>query len=144
MIPVRVPATLLPVLAGERRMSIRRDHPLYDEPCPACDGPLGEGVTVLVFAGIDPENRKPAGWTTGAAVAVHASCAGVPAEEPEVPRRTVTLDLSGADAYHALTTALEEYAVSERDMSAHEGGNPSRERWAELADEMRRQAEAAG
>ncbi len=77
MIPVRVPADAKPVLASERRMTILPGHPLYDDLCPVCDGLLGETVTVLVFAGIDPENHKPAGWTTGAAVAVHAFCAGV-------------------------------------------------------------------
>jgi hypothetical protein len=92
----------MPVLASGRRMSIRRDHPLYDEPCPVCDGPLGEGVTVLVFAGIDPESRKSAGWTTGAAVAVHASCAGVPQEEPETPG---TVDPPVSDS--RITKALE-------------------------------------
>lgn len=59
------------------------------------------------------------------------------------PARSVTFDLTDVDARHALTTALEDYAVSERDMAAHEGGNESRERWAERADKMRRQAEEA-
>jgi hypothetical protein len=31
---------------------------------------------VLIFAGIMPADRKDSGWTTGAAVAVHADCAG--------------------------------------------------------------------
>ena len=82
MIPVRVPADLKPVLANERRFSIAPDHPLADESCPACDRPLTGSPTVLVFVGIDPEDRKPAGWTTGGAVAVHAVCAGVPDSEP--------------------------------------------------------------
>lgn len=82
MIPVRVEATMMPVLANERRFTIAPDHPLAAGSCPVCDGPLTDGVTVLVFVGIDPEDRKPAGWTTGGAVAVHAACAGVPDEEP--------------------------------------------------------------
>jgi hypothetical protein len=87
VIPVRVPATAKPVLASERRFAASRGHPLDSLPCPVCDGPLGDQVTVLVLAGIAPEDRKPAGATTGAAVAVHAACAGVPEEEPERPPR---------------------------------------------------------
>jgi hypothetical protein len=62
-------------------MIMRPNHPLYGFPCPVCDQALGGEVTVLVFAGIMPEDRKPSGWTTGAGVAVHAACAGVPDEE---------------------------------------------------------------
>jgi hypothetical protein len=82
MIPVRVPADLKPVLANERRFAAGRGHPIDEMPCPACDEPLGAGVTVLVFVGYHPEDRKDGGWTTGAAVAVHALCAGVPETEP--------------------------------------------------------------
>lgn len=81
MIPVRVPADARPVLASEKRMNIERGHPLYDEPCTVCDNRLGDGVTVLILAGIDPEDQRPepAGrWTTGVAVCVHAVCAGYP------------------------------------------------------------------
>lgn len=137
MIPVRVPSAMMPVLAGERRMTIQKNHPLHDEPCPVCDGPLGEAVTVLVFAGIEPGDRKPSGWTTGAAVAVHAACAGVPEERPEVPPRTVTFDITGPDARHVLTQALEDYAAAKR------AEDPSFARWADLADQMKAQAEAA-
>jgi len=83
VIPVRVPASLVPVLASERRMAANRGHPIDGFPCPVCDRPLGERVIVLVFAGIAPEDRKPSGFTTGGAVAVHAVCAGVPEEEPQ-------------------------------------------------------------
>ena len=85
MIPVRVPADMKPVLANERRFGpMSPDHPLAPEPCPVCEEPLGEKVTVLVFAGIEAGDRKegPGRWTTGAAVAVHAVCAGVPETEP--------------------------------------------------------------
>jgi hypothetical protein len=54
------------------------------------------------------------------------------------------LDLSDPDAMHVFTTALEDYAAKERDMAANEGGHESRTRWADLADQMRAQAEAAG
>lgn len=81
MIPVRVPADATPVLASTRRMRIERGHPLYDEPCPVCGNRLGDGVTVLILAGIAPEDQvlQPAGkWTTGVAICVHVMCAGVP------------------------------------------------------------------
>jgi hypothetical protein len=81
IIPVRIPADSKPVLAGERRFAANRGHPLDTFPCPVCDVPLGEKVTVLIFAGIAPEDRKLAGDVMGAAVAVHAACAGVPDEE---------------------------------------------------------------
>ena len=83
MIPVRVPADAVPVLASERRFAANRCHPIDSLPCPVCDGPIGDRVTVLVFAGIAPEDRKPAGFTVGGSVAVHAVCAGVPEEEPQ-------------------------------------------------------------
>lgn len=88
MIPVRVPADLKPLLANERRFPpMDPDHPLADFPCPVCDGPLGEKVTVLVFCGIASEDRKdgPGRWTTGGAVAVHAECAGVSEETAPAP-----------------------------------------------------------
>lgn len=86
LIPVRVPAGAMPVLASERRFAAGRGHPLDPLPCPACGKPLGEAVTVLIVAGIAPEDRKPAGATTAGTVAVHAACAGVPDQEPEGQR----------------------------------------------------------
>jgi hypothetical protein len=53
-----------------------------DLPCPVCDGLLGDQVTVLILAGIAPPDRRPDGDARGAAVLVHAACAGVPEEEP--------------------------------------------------------------
>ena len=143
MIPVRVPAGTVPVLASERRISIPPGHPLYDSPCPVCDGLRGEAVTVLVFAGIEPESRKPAGWATGAAVAVHASCAGVPEEKPETPPRAVAFDLTDSDTLHVLATALEDYESKERDMAVIDDASESRLRWANLARVMRKAAETA-
>ena len=91
MIPVRIPADVKVPLASERRFAAHRGHPLDPQPCPVCDGPLGDLVTVLVVVGIAPGDRKPGGYTTGGAVAVHAVCAGVPEEEPareaELPAR---------------------------------------------------------
>jgi hypothetical protein len=143
IIPVRVPAGAMPVLASERRMTILPGHPLYDELCPVCDGLLGEATAVLVFAGIESESRKPGGFTTGAAVAVHAFCAGVPEEKPVAPPRTVTFDVSDSDTLHVLATALEDYEAKERDMAALGDASESRERWANLARVMRKVAEAA-
>jgi hypothetical protein len=144
VIPVRVPATAKPVLASERRFAASRGHPLDNLPCPVCDGPLGDQVTVLVLAGIAPEDRKERGWTHGGAVAVHAACAGVPEEEPETPARTVTFDLTDTDAPFALIQALEDFSARQRAEADREGGHQSRTRWADRADEMRAQAEAAG
>jgi hypothetical protein len=82
MIPVRVKADAMPVLASERRFGpMEASHPLAETPCPVCDGPVGEKVSVLVFCGIAPEDREGV-WTNGGAVAVHAECAGVPEAEP--------------------------------------------------------------
>ena len=87
MIPVRVPADIKPQLANPRRFTVGPDHPMCSHECPGCGEPLGypsdnPPPVVLVFAGIGPERRKPGGWTTGGAVAVHALCAGVPVREP--------------------------------------------------------------
>lgn len=63
---------------------------------------------------------------------------------PAPPRYTVTFDLTDPDALHVLTTALGDYAAHERPMAEGEDASESRTRWAELADRMRAQAEAAG
>jgi hypothetical protein len=143
IIPVRVPADAMPVLASERRMTILPGHPLYDELCPVCDGLLGELVTVLVFAGIEPESRKPAGWATGAAVAVHAICAGVPGVQLETPRVTVTFDITDPHRRHVLVQALEEYETRQQDMAVTDDSQEMRLEWARIAGEFRAQAEAA-
>ncbi len=98
----------MPVLASGRRFAAGRGHPLDAYPCPVCDGPLGDQVTVLIFAGIAPEDRKGHGFTTGGAVAVHADCAGVDEEEPEASPRTVT------SVTDDLSAILAEYAERER------------------------------
>lgn len=79
MIPVCVPADLaVHVVRDDARLS--EDSPLYCLPCPVCGHPMGAppdpDPIALVAVGIPPDSRKPAGWTTGGAVAVHASCAG--------------------------------------------------------------------
>lgn len=79
MIPVRCKADAMPVIAsdGRRFPPLSEDHPLAVIPCPVCDETLVGRVTVLVFCGIAPEDRKEGGWTNGGSVAVHATCAGV-------------------------------------------------------------------
>lgn len=89
MIPVRVFATAKPLLATGRRFTIRASHPMAGQDCPVCEEPLLDRVLVLVLAGIAPEDRKADGVTTGAAVAVHALCAGYAPEEPDA-RKAVT------------------------------------------------------
>lgn len=79
MIPVCVPADLaVHVVRDDAQLSA--DNPLYCLPCPVCGHPMGAPPDpepiALVAVGIPPDSRKPAGWTTGGAVAVHASCAG--------------------------------------------------------------------
>lgn len=66
--------------------------------------------------------------------------------EPDTQQRkprTVTLDLDGA-AHFVLTEALSEFASIQRDRAANDpDGADSRHEWAELADELREQVEAA-
>lgn len=76
IIPIQVPADAKPVLASERRFNLKEDHPLYSAGCPVCDDILGSKESVLILAGIAPENRRPAGSCTGEGVMVHAECAG--------------------------------------------------------------------
>ena len=82
MIPVRANGPLPTVV---RVFDLPRAvHPLNHEPCPACDQPVDNGhpvALVYVGPGPDPEDQAKARgglWHTGAAVAVHAVCAGVP------------------------------------------------------------------
>lgn len=80
IIPVRVRSDSPITIVGDSRPALASDHPLADRDCPVCDSPLTEGALVLVLVGIAPPDRKPhGGWTTGAAVAVHAACAGASA-----------------------------------------------------------------
>jgi len=79
MIPVRVHADFQPPYVAVKH--VQPDHPLVDTAfdCPVCDESLSDRCVALVPVGIQAKDRKPAGWTTGAAVAVHATCAGVDA-----------------------------------------------------------------
>lgn len=58
-------------------------HPLIGEPCPGCDNPFLPGdhmALVYVGPGGSPEARAASvggNYHTGAAVALHAPCAGV-------------------------------------------------------------------
>lgn len=75
MIPVPVPVDApLHTVGGVRELAA--DHPLFDTDCPVCDFVLGFEPITLVYVGMMPGDRKETGWTTGAAVAVHAACAG--------------------------------------------------------------------
>lgn len=75
MIPVRVPADAPIHTTGDPR-ELAETHPLYHQHCPVCDFYLGMKPITLVLVGFHPEDRKSSGWTTGAAVAVHADCTG--------------------------------------------------------------------
>jgi hypothetical protein len=76
MIPIRVPAGLSLHTEGGVRTA-QPDHWVYEADCPVCDERIADRPYTLVFVGIAPEDRKPGGWTTGAAVVVHAACAGL-------------------------------------------------------------------
>jgi hypothetical protein len=78
------------------------------------------------------------------AILANAAGLGVDGEEPEAPPRTVTFDLTDTDASFALIQALEDFSARQRAEAEQEGGHQSRTRWADRADEMRAQAEAAG
>lgn len=76
MIPIRVPA-LTPVFTVGGARNLEPSHPLCSyAPCPVCDDALFRSPVILVLAGIDPDDVKDSGWTTGAAVAVHVACCG--------------------------------------------------------------------
>lgn len=84
MIPVRA-RTDSPITHVGGIRTLRHDHPLAATECPVCDAALMDRPITLVFVGIDPETRAEGKtWCTGAAVAVHADCAGFGAE-PEAP-----------------------------------------------------------
>ncbi|WP_281155154.1 hypothetical protein [Streptomyces sp. HYC2] len=77
IIPIRVPAdAAIHTEGGIRQLS--PEHPLFGTLCPACGSHLEDQPITLVFVGTHPEDWKASGWMTGAAVAVHATCAGVP------------------------------------------------------------------
>ena len=140
IIPVRVPATARPVLAGERRFPVPPGHPLHGTPCPACDLPLGYGATVLVLIGIEP---GPGGAVRGKGIAVHASCAGVREQEPETPPSTVSFDITDPDDRHVVTQALDDYAEKHEGLVAdgHDSGKSTR--WAAAARRFRDKAAEA-
>jgi hypothetical protein len=101
VIPVRVPALAKPVLASDRVFDIAPGHPLSDQDCPVCDGPLVGHPVVLVFVGIAPDDRKPAGFTTGGAVTVHEACTVGPGMDEAVAARATQTAVDGIDAMTA-------------------------------------------
>jgi hypothetical protein len=78
LIPVR--AQGLPNVLSVK--SLPAQHPLAGRTCPGCGEPIvGDPSVALVYVGPGPEedNQRKARdgrWHTGAAVAVHAACAG--------------------------------------------------------------------
>lgn len=80
MIPIRARSdSPITTVGGVRDLT--PNHPLVGERCPVCDGWLVDAPITLVLVGFDPEVRAEGKtWCTGAAVAVHAACAGVAAE----------------------------------------------------------------
>ncbi|MFJ8347658.1 hypothetical protein ACIQ9J_15040 [Streptomyces sp. NPDC094153] len=82
IIPIRVPVDAAIHTDGGIRQ-LGPEHPLFRVLCPACGSHLEDQPITLVYVGAHPEDRKASGWMTGAAVAVHAACAGVPATLPD-------------------------------------------------------------
>lgn len=111
------------------------------------------GKLLELIAKADPGNRARlraefprhvAAWETWIALAP-CTWGELEAAIPEQAKRvTVTFDITDPDASFALTDALEEWSARQRDEAASEDGNESRTRWADHADRMRAQAEAAG
>lgn len=76
MIPVRVPMDVsLHTIGGVRTLDV--NHPLYERECPVCDEQLADVPMTLVCVGIEPRKRNSGDWASGAAVGVHAACAGL-------------------------------------------------------------------
>ena len=98
--------------------------------------------------------RKVAAWETWREIApctwgeLEAAIAARLAEPAWTQARTVTFDVSDTDARHVLTQALEDYRDKARERAAFLGTDTSLPgsftRWAEITEEMRAQAEAAG
>ena len=77
IIPIRA-RTDSPITAFGAKPPLSLDHPLAATMCPVCDGSLTEAPITLVLVGFHPEDREEGKlWGNGAAVAVHAACAGV-------------------------------------------------------------------
>jgi hypothetical protein len=76
MIPIRAHKDD-PITTYGVRPPMQPGHPLAQTPCPVCDGPLTGAPITLVLVGFDPEVRAEGkAWRAGAAVVVHAACAG--------------------------------------------------------------------
>jgi hypothetical protein len=110
------------------------------------------GMLLTLIAKADPGNRARlraefprhvAAWETWVGLApctwgeLDAATAAV------AERRTVTFDVSGADEFHVITQALEDYAGKAAVMASREDASESFARWAAIADRMKAQAEAA-
>jgi hypothetical protein len=92
-------------------------------------------------------DRRIMDWLSGFEDSICGAIVGLVARAHAVGKpgpHAVVFDLAdGQDTRFVLTEALAEFAIGERYMAADEGGNPPRERWAERADAMRDQIEAA-
>ena len=73
--PFRVLARQRPATWGRPPQRLSANHIHADRPCPVCTLPLGSAPVTAVHIGTHPDNQKPAGWTTGIGLCVHAHCA---------------------------------------------------------------------
>lgn len=88
MIPVRVPADIMPTVLHAPRV-LPAGHPMRGLSCAACVLPILDRAMVTVYVGTEPEQRRPGGAMRGTGVPVHADCAGPtpPRRRPDDPAR---------------------------------------------------------
>ena len=133
----------------------------WEELCLFLDGSPSSftGMLLTLIEKADPVNRRKlrqefprevAAWETWVEIApctwgeLEAATAARLAEPAWTQARTVTYDLADADTAHVLDQALKDYANQAEGDARRDSGNESFIRWADLADRMRAQAEAAG
>lgn len=83
--PVVVPRGVSVPTVGGIKPPLPAGHPHASSPCPVCDRSLSQAPITLVVVGIEPHKRAQAeAWCTGAAIPVHAACAGLDCAEDAV------------------------------------------------------------
>ncbi len=104
MIPVRLPTAFEPHIVRDDLL-LAPDHPFHGQECPVCFQPLGADMlpVALVAIGIAPASRqplgrRPSGWSSGAAVAVHTACARPPMDADTVHREPFLVTVHDQDS----------------------------------------------
>lgn len=109
---------------------------------------LLERACTAAGAGLGAYDRRVLGWLAGFEDSICAVVAGLVARAAQAGkpgRHTVAFDLSddAGEAYFVLDTALEDFSDTQRGKAGHECGSLSHELWADRADMMRSDVEAA-